>query len=996
MNSNDSKRPPPPIPESHRSFGKNDYQIEDDIPVVTATTTSTTTNKTNPQIAPNAVNVNRVVQEEIRRHTEKRAEIPLPNEEPEIGDLDELEKPAKMKIKDKIKKQFAALQAKAKEKHAAERALIAGVAVALIWLTTLSIAQSLVNYFIRGPNPDDVIASGKVMLERVQTEKEAYGQCAVRLLEDCNATIIQAFVRENRITASAQKSNREQIELNYQLRDSCVVHLQDAVLTLNYLNLHYNVTQPLVTFNTSISQTDPRCPLVDSLAKGGAGSLEALAASDRYQKYSTSTVDQLCDQIDARAAYDASYRQNKTHEIEVKANETLTQIINATDPYFQQINKTIDSYLACQNEDLEENGQICPHASTILKAKQMRDKAQAEYAKVKQQVQDFRDACVQVENEIMAFYRKLRDNDLLRFAIDGVFGIQGLPTLAQLGFGLNLDVSIPNFDLQNLIMQQLQPIIDEYRQRTEEYLSAVYTQQKDLNEKRVALLAKSLEFPHMVHVPPYNPPPIDTKAERERWENDTRPFLKAMGNALTKAGQKGVAAGAKFVAILQNESIPANITNTLLGKLPKRLFSFFYYDSITIRELQDEWSRLVSTAMGFDYAYRALRTFKIVRKYWRLGNIYLPPADVRIDAAQKSGLHVDQRNTLQRVGTIIAHPAFAGIVMLSLGGVIVSIFLAMYTPLYVEYVHNCVFGNWYSNGTMITRNLNQIMFNYAASEGDLDTTSGVDRINVKRELDCDDALVASQKQQKDDDDEQAFIVRKYSDLAYQAFTMHDCLNGTKISTVSPYNTATSAATGGNASQWYEVAPGINCNKTMPPIKDATFNCSRIVCANDICPGPNEGTIRRATYDSGCLSEWYIHAWFLGSSMVVITYVLMQASRITFLKGLVRVMWRYLSDGKFTYLATCSRAGDVKFPNIVMNEGVPMEDAIRENIKIKLKKWQRNGWIILFIGIGLNLPWIIVLAVADQTLEMRRTPTLEDDLGDDNRRRMLMSVLGRGI
>jgi hypothetical protein len=124
-------------------------------------------------------------------------------------------------------------------------------------------------------------------------------------------------------------------------------------------------------------------------------------------------------------------------------------------------------------------------------------------------------------------------------------------------------------------------------------------------------------------------------------------------------------------------------------------------------------------------------------------------------------------------------------------------------------------------------------------------------------------------------------------------------------------------------------------------------------------------------------------------MVMITFTLLQVSRIVFLKGVVRVSWRYLSDGKFTYLATCSRAGDLKFPNLVTQEGVPMKDAIRDNIKAKLRTWQRNGWFILMFGIGLNIPWIVVLAVADQTLEMRRTPSLEDDLGSERRRMLMM-------
>jgi hypothetical protein len=168
----------------------------------------------------------------------------------------------------------------------------------------------------------------------------------------------------------------------------------------------------------------------------------------------------------------------------------------------------------------------------------------------------------------------------------------------------------------------------------------------------------------------------------------------------------------------------------------------------------------------------------LFRKYWRIGAITTPPADVRVDHMQNYGLYASQQNTAQKIAAILAHPATQCMVLSIIFSLIASSFYALYFPVYNQYVRGCVEQASFDSGpgTMLSNNVFNISLNYAASQGDKTTSVAVDRINVRRDVQCKALITSSQQQQLSDQNEWDFVHRKQVDLQYQSSSLYDCIN----------------------------------------------------------------------------------------------------------------------------------------------------------------------------------------------------------------------------
>jgi hypothetical protein len=193
-----------------------------------------------------------------------------------------------------------------------------------------------------------------------------------------------------------------------------------------------------------------------------------------------------------------------------------------------------------------------------------------------------------------------------------------------------------------------------------------------------------------------------------------------------------------------SSSPPEEAPKTHAAALENRLYSFFVYDSITATSFQEAWDNLKATAINFDYAFRAIYTIQLIIKYWRVSAIDAPPADVRIDHMQDKGMASDQRSSIAKLAAFLAHPMTQIIVLLIFFGVILSVFLGMYLPIYNNYVEGCIYQpTSVGNGTMLSANVYAVSYSYASTDGDRTTILEIDQINVKRELDCTNEVDAS-------------------------------------------------------------------------------------------------------------------------------------------------------------------------------------------------------------------------------------------------------------
>jgi len=188
-------------------------------------------------------------------------------------------------------------------------------------------------------------------------------------------------------------------------------------------------------------------------------------------------------------------------------------------------------------------------------------------------------------------------------------------------------------------------------------------------------------------------------------------------------------------------------------------------------------------------------------------------------------------------------------------------------------------------------------------------------------------------------------------------------------------TVTSVVTGGNYSSLLSISPGADCMVDLPPLTQYSYNCTLFTCStydtstNSLACDLTVPTdqISNSTWTSACQAEWWWHANFLGSMAVVLMYILCNISRVYFVRGVARLGWRYLTDGRFSYLGTCDRAGELKFPNVVTIDGWSMKRAIRESLALRIQRFERRSLFLTAFAISLNIPYIIVLVVLNQTM-----------------------------
>jgi len=861
-----------------------------------------------------------------------------------------------------------------KSRHALERAIICAVAVGLLWLTCLAMCQAIVYYFIRAPATEDVVSAAKQSMDYTEASRNDYETCANRVTRQCTIKIENLLNDQTALVQQKQLSNRLTLEQLYVIRDKCNEELNYSITILAWLQQFANVTNPKDKFPTNSSTTDPRCLLVDEMLKGGQGGMQALGTTDRYVNDADAQVASTSSALDSRAAYDAAYTLNKTQGIAAAVNATIGPL-NFT---FGNLTDTYDLYLACVSPTSTYNGKVCPTVSILGQVQQMQDRAQQRYNQLEATVNQWKARAESVTATIKSFYTALTSNALLRAAIDVLLVLQGLPTLAAMGlFGFDGG----DFTFESLLGLIFKPTPSQmwadFQAQSAAYLASIQAQQEQAARNQADLLSKQLAFGGSNPLPGYNPPPVNTTATRNAWKSQKDPAVQQMAKTLDGS----LAEGDDQTSVFQGDPTsldPKNFESNYLDNVNRRVWDKFYvYTGLDVEKLMQAWQQLIGTALIFDYLFRVFRTLQIIRKYWRVSALSLPPADVRTDHMQSKGLSYGNRNTAQKLAACIAHPATACITLSAMAAAIIVLLISLYLPLYKNFIRGCINNQIvcksnatnaydFGPGTMISNNAYGISYSYAASEGDKVTTVEVDKVNGRKEIVCNRELDRSQQIMNNDDREWNFIRNSHRDLQYQAFALRDCIN---VTAVDAFNaTAPSQATANNVTHLRDVLPGGHCSVFFETLPRALFNCSDITCSTKevLCKKVDKDTMIVNTWKASCFSEWYVHATFLGSIMVTTVYILTNCSRIFTMRGLVRVFWRYLTDGRFSYLGTCERTGDLRYPSIITVQGYSMKRAVRESLAMRLRWWESKSYLILLFGLGANIPCIVILVYLNET------------------------------
>lgn len=848
--------------------------------------------------------------------------------------------PIKRSIKEQIRYEI-------NHRHAMERAMMAGVAVCLLWLTSLTVAQSIVYNLIRGPDLETVMHLTENAVNSTSIEKENYYMCAKRRAQECNLTYARELDREVTNCNRVLDQNRQVIDSITTQRGNCSNQFGYVISSLDQLGLDL---QPNFTLVPNLS-LDSRCVTVEKVLADQIASIRAQSVAEIFQASADEKVSSLHSQYRARAQYDLTYSLNATIGL-VLGGEALNTLVSDPQLFFQNMSVYRDQLFACLGAGATNS--TCNNPTLVDQVALIREQMIQNYNTQRTLALDASVQLLKDFKPLQLFYNQFRD--AMRFSVElknsldsatNQNGGGGGNGLAGIGF-VDMDIDIPPLSLDSALLAFHS--VDDLSGAT---AMQVENQNRMIESQR--LIQEQMERDHLTTTEgqlswqatffaDYHPPPFDVDAEENGWKKTSSAFLPEIQGDLSLVAKRVVEANDTTDEFKpsSNTSESGKRAQDILQDFPFSPIHLYSYGNIDPRLMLGQWNQITNLALIMDYMYRILRSISIIRQYMKISEVLAPPADMRIGTKTKSIRHQTPDQVMAR---LLTHPGVNLGMALIFIGICSSLFLKLYLPFFNEYSRGCN-GNggeeyWQeSNGTMITRNANTIALQVASGKGDSITSTEIDRINVQRELDCSKNSDLVTRQQKRLREENAYTRGKFTDLMEQVTAFQDCIRVTAVDLQL------------NGTRVHDALFSPLCDQSgLPQLDPYEFQCSNIDICRPECIGPNKLAIEKATMDAGCTGEHYIHSGILGTALSAMTFTLMNLSRWTFLRGLRRALLSYFAVGDFSYLGSTTADGD---------SASFTKEEIRKELAKTIRNYERTGMLICGIGLMINLPWVIGL------------------------------------
>ncbi|CAM9421672.1 unnamed protein product, partial [Scytosiphon promiscuus] len=391
-----------------------------------------------------------------------------------------------------------------------------------------------------------------------------------------------------------------------------------------------------------------------------------------------------------------------------------------------------------------------------------------------------------------------------------------------------------------------------------------------------------------------------------------------------------------------NSTLVVGSASTVLSSPVEYTFAAFTSTTAVFEDWVVSIGNLALLLLAADYIFRATSSLRLFVRFWGRGGLGLPDADVRVDkkvAAGAGGIVANTRETLVRV---LLHPAttvvFFGCVM----SLVLSSFASLYAPLFDEYRAGCV--EKVQNGSFFTQNVYSIAYNYAADQGNRDQWNYQEDHTSRRGALCVELTAEVRQYLTEIDAQLRSMYEAHHDDVTAAAILGACIDTAGMDVLyaeaccghdGNNNTCSAAAANSTLLQCpLNFASGVG--EMFTPLQTAlsdpscapetletlnwkvedgiALDCDTIPTCRLTCAGPNEELLRIVTTHAGCMVEWYFHANTVKLAATLLMFLFLNISRIVLVGGIVKLNWRRLHPGIFTYKGTCTRAGELIVKN----------------------------------------------------------------------------------
>jgi len=284
------------------------------------------------------------------------------------------------------------------------------------------------------------------------------------------------------------------------------------------------------------------------------------------------------------------------------------------------------------------------------------------------------------------------------------------------------------------------------------------------------------------------------------------------------------------------------------------------------------------------------------------------------------------------------------------------ILVGLYIPLYQSYKHACVDKS--TDGTLITRNALSFAYNYAANDYNSDMATKLKKHDQDAAEMCARFSSTSSKDQANAQAQEQAYASSYEEIMNDIILWDTCINPVNIifsnesilvpnyTTVFPFLAA-------------EIALRQQCSlpENFSRLDEAVFDCGILPTCNLTCEGPNKAALQAATHDSGCQSEWMVHAGLFRFLLALLVYACVNISRVLIMTSIIRLSWRNLAGRGFEYRASCNRLGQAR-PDL--------QNKLRLEVQRKVRKFERGAFWMLLFAILIHIPYLVILQTYGKT------------------------------
>jgi len=671
------------------------------------------------------------------------------------------------------------------------RLVMACFAVVLLWMSSLSVALSIVQHAIPTPATEAVYTTCNYALEVSSSERKDYIACADRQLASCDLAFDEAIEGTLTTVLGNFDYNSELLEAAKGAQEACAAAVTNAQAALGAWQeggADYTIAyDTAVCEDDDVNQCTVACSLDDSSASSRSnksctcGEVQAMVNDvsqvrsesfgqvSGYAGYAASVVDALNRYSSDRAKYDAEYIANHTTNMPEALAMALAMVAS---PHINGINVSIDglvpdvdALISCVSLRDATNFSSCVGYDSVRERyTAVMSQLEAQAAAARETFEEYASAGAQYYDDVTTAMNSMRDffdsfdsyvlaNEIDTSTFDDwyLIGIDDfLVSAPNWPSGVGITSGLNAIPSANDIWAAVSPAYEQFLTN----ISLASLKTRNFAEKwSLAVSELTSKFPGFT-LDDYNPPQYsdysdldkNATAAQKRHADETTAFKSEQGDALDAFAQLDGSANDDDALLFGgfNFSVSDGAASFVSGLY----FPFvpLVGSSLKANLWMTSVGDLASLLVIFDMLYRTYRSFAIFARFWSRSGVAIPDVDMRVDRDQvKFAFMSPTRMILHLVTT----PTVWNAIIAIFAAIFVVYFCAIYVPVLTAYKQGCVTGQ--TNGTFLSNNLYSVAYNYAASDGNEDVFNGLSDFNVAKADYCSTYAASTQAQQSEDE-----------------------------------------------------------------------------------------------------------------------------------------------------------------------------------------------------------------------------------------------------